>query len=68
MPLAFGNTDSILDADVGVDVVDVIVVDDVFPFFRLLMCFFYLDINRLERYIADIASLDRWLTMVKFRK
>ena len=40
MPLAFGNTDSILDADVGVDIVDVIVVDDVFPFFRLLMWYF----------------------------
>ena len=32
MALAFGNTYSILDADVGVDIVDVIVVDDVFPF------------------------------------
>ena len=40
MALAFGNTYCILDADVGVDIVDVIVVDDVFPFFKLLMWFF----------------------------
>ena len=39
MALAFGNTFSILDADVGVDIVDVVVVDDVFPFFKLLMWF-----------------------------
>ena len=59
MALAFGNTYSILDADVGVDIVDVIVVDDVFPFFLIVDVVFHLDVDRLERYIANIASLDR---------